>query len=66
MSAMDNQEGDRFRHHDPTLRPGEAPDTEESAAEGGGSQGAADLGARGSRDGGSYGTGELDDPRDAA
>ena len=66
MSTTDRDDGDGFRTHDPTLRPGEEPDTRESAAEGGGSQGAADAGARGTTDGGAYGTGELDDPRDAA
>jgi hypothetical protein len=63
MSTMDRDEGDRFRTHDPTLRPGEEPEPEEAPVEGGGSQGVADLGARGTRSGGGYGAGDTDDPR---
>ena len=54
MSTTDRDDGDAFEHHRPERRPGEAPDTEESPQPGGGSQGAADLGARGTREGGSY------------
>jgi hypothetical protein len=55
MSTMDREEGDRFEFHKPERRPGEAPDTEESPEEGGGSEGAADIGARGTAEGGTYG-----------
>ena len=44
--------------HDPTLRPGEHGDAPEAPAPGGSVQGAADLGARGTMEGG--GAGEAD------
>ena len=55
---QDPEGGWTGRMHDPTLRPGEHGDAPEAAAPGGSSQGAADIGARGTMSGGAAGEGE--------
>ena len=58
--TREGDQGEGFTIHEPGRGPGEQGDNPEAAVPGGGTQGIADAGARGTISGGAHGTGELD------
>ena len=58
--TLDPNHEDRLVEHEPGLAPAEQGENREAPAPGGSSQGASDIGARGTADGGQHGTDELE------